>query len=105
MLRHWLRDRRDAGAAAAARGSHRNFGGMRFLLDENADIRLAAFHDVATAVEDHPQRTLDRDLLAIAREEGRILITKISISVISSSANGCPMLGLSCFACSQPRLP
>jgi predicted nuclease of predicted toxin-antitoxin system len=53
---------------------------MRFLLDENADIRLAAFlteqgHDVATVVDDYPQRTLDRDLLALARQEGRILIT------------------------------
>lgn len=53
---------------------------MRFLLDENADIRLSAYltdqgHDIATVVEDYPQRTLDRDLLAIAREAGRILIT------------------------------
>lgn len=53
---------------------------MRFLLDENADIRLADFlreqgHEVATVVDDYPQRTLDRDLLALARQEGRILIT------------------------------
>ncbi|MGE0543681.1 MAG: DUF5615 family PIN-like protein [Dehalococcoidia bacterium] len=53
---------------------------MRFLLDENADNRLTAFltdqgHDVATVVEDYPQRTLDRDLLALAQLEGRIVIT------------------------------
>lgn len=53
---------------------------MKFLLDENADIRLASFladqgHDVATVVTNYPQRTLDRDLLALARAEGRILIT------------------------------
>ncbi len=53
---------------------------MRFLLDENADARLAPVlttqgHDVATVIEDYPQRTLDRDLLEIARTEGRIIIT------------------------------
>jgi predicted nuclease of predicted toxin-antitoxin system len=53
---------------------------LRFLLDENADARLALFlrelgHDVATVVSDYPQRTLDRDLLEIARAEARVLIT------------------------------
>jgi predicted nuclease of predicted toxin-antitoxin system len=32
-------------------------------------------HDVATVIDDYPQRTLDRDLLELARLEGRILIT------------------------------
>lgn len=53
---------------------------MRFQLDENADRRLVAFlvdqgHDVATVIDDYPQRTLDRDLLELARVEDRILIT------------------------------
>jgi predicted nuclease of predicted toxin-antitoxin system len=53
---------------------------MKFLLDENADARLARFlrdqdHDVATVIDDYPQRTLDRDLLEPARAEGRVLIT------------------------------
>src|SRR5215217_5976743 len=47
---------------------------------ENADARLADFlvelgHDVATVVADYPQRTLDRDLLEIARAEQRTIVT------------------------------
>ena len=53
---------------------------MKFLLDENVDARLAAYlrergYDVATVVDDYPQRTLDRDLLELAQSQGRILIT------------------------------
>lgn len=53
---------------------------MRFLLDECADFRLAAFlsergHDVTTIVHDHPRALKDREVLAIARRQSRVLIT------------------------------
>lgn len=53
---------------------------MRFLLDENADLRLAdhlraAGHDVTSIVHDYPRSIDDPDVLAIARAERRILIT------------------------------
>ena len=53
---------------------------MRFLLDENADARLADHlralgHDVTTIVIDYTRSIEDADVLAIARAEGRILIT------------------------------
>ncbi len=53
---------------------------MRFLLDENVDIRLATFlrsldHDVATLVHDFATRLEDEEVLALARRERRILIT------------------------------
>lgn len=53
---------------------------MRFLLDESADFRLAAFltgrgHDVTTVVRDHPRALKDREVLAIARRGRRVLIT------------------------------
>lgn len=53
---------------------------MRFLLDESADFPLAAFlhelgHDVTTIAHDYPHALKDRDILAIAFREKRILIT------------------------------
>ncbi len=53
---------------------------MRFLLDESADFRLAAFlaergHDVTTVARDYPRALKDREVLAIARRERRVLIT------------------------------
>lgn len=53
---------------------------MRFLLDESADARLAPWlrslgHDVTAIAADHPASLRDREVLAIARREGRILIT------------------------------
>lgn len=53
---------------------------MRFLLDESADLPLAAYladqgHDVTSIVRDHPRGIKDRDVLEIARGEQRVLIT------------------------------
>lgn len=53
---------------------------MRFLLDENADFQLAKVlknlgHDVTTIVQDYPRSIKDREVLALAHEERRILIT------------------------------
>ena len=53
---------------------------MRFLLDESAEYRLAAFlkglgHDVTAIARDYPASLEDADVLAIAAREGRILIT------------------------------
>ena len=53
---------------------------MRFLLDENVEHRAATFlqsegHDVTTIVDDYPRSIDDRDVLALAVSEGRILIT------------------------------
>lgn len=53
---------------------------MRFLLDESADARLGAYlrglgHDVAAIAVDHPASLKDPEVLAIARREGRILVT------------------------------
>src|SRR5437868_1816244 len=53
---------------------------MRFLLDENADRRLAAYlhelgHDVTIVGEDYPASIKDQDVLAIAAKEHRILLT------------------------------
>ena len=53
---------------------------MRFLLDASADYRLAGYliglgHDVETIVRDYPIALPDRDVLAIALREQRILIT------------------------------
>lgn len=53
---------------------------MRFLLDESADFRLASFlrsrgHDVTAIAHDYPQSLLDVDVLAIAVDEKRTLIT------------------------------
>jgi predicted nuclease of predicted toxin-antitoxin system len=54
---------------------------MKFLLDENVRSRLAAHlrhagHDVTTVVDDYPPQTPDVEVLARARQEGRILITR-----------------------------
>jgi predicted nuclease of predicted toxin-antitoxin system len=51
-----------------------------FLLDESAELRLAAHlrqqgHDVKVIAHDYPSALSDRDVLAIAHQEQRILIT------------------------------
>ena len=53
---------------------------MRFLLDESAEFRIALFlrdagHDVTAIAHEYPQSLPDRDVLAIANAEQRILIT------------------------------
>lgn len=53
---------------------------MRFLLDEGLPFRLAAFlkdegHDVAICGRDHPHALDDREILAIAFAERRIVLT------------------------------
>jgi predicted nuclease of predicted toxin-antitoxin system len=53
---------------------------MRFPLDESADARLAAHlvregHDVTVIARDYPNALDDEVVLAIAYDEGRILIT------------------------------
>lgn len=53
---------------------------MRFLIDESADARLASYptaqgHDATLVARDHRPGLPDAQVLAIARAEGRILIT------------------------------
>ncbi len=53
---------------------------MKFLLDENVDRRLVAFlknvgHDVKAIPQDYPYGIKDPNVLAIALQEQRILIT------------------------------
>ncbi len=53
---------------------------MKFLLDENADIRLAPWlrsqgHDVTVVAHDYPYGLADGDVLSAAHREQRILIT------------------------------
>ncbi|HEY5476000.1 MAG TPA: DUF5615 family PIN-like protein [Tepidiformaceae bacterium] len=53
---------------------------MRFLLDESADLRLADYllrfgHDVTSVVRDYQLAMKDRDVLATAAAEDRVLIT------------------------------
>ena len=53
---------------------------MRFLLDENAEFRIATFlttlgHDVTTIVHDYSPGLDDEAVLTIAQQENRILIT------------------------------
>lgn len=53
---------------------------MKFLVDESADARLAAYlislgHDAKTIAGDYAQALQDPEVLAIARREQRILIT------------------------------
>jgi predicted nuclease of predicted toxin-antitoxin system len=53
---------------------------MKFVLDENADRRLAPFlrdlgHDVTVISQDYPSSLSDSEVLAIAIREKRILIT------------------------------
>jgi predicted nuclease of predicted toxin-antitoxin system len=52
---------------------------MKFLFDQSADFRLIAHlrklgHDVAAVSRDYPHSLADEDVLAIARQEERILI-------------------------------
>jgi predicted nuclease of predicted toxin-antitoxin system len=67
---------------------------MKFLLDENAELRVAAFlrqagHDVTSMAEDHPRSLPDEQVLAIANAERRILITTIGTSASCSSVSTC----------------
>ncbi len=53
---------------------------MRFLLDQNAEVRIAIFlkhhqHDVTRVGRDHPPGIPDVQVLQIAQKEQRILIT------------------------------
>ena len=53
---------------------------MRFLLDQSAEARIAAFlsdrgHDATRVARDYPAGLPDHDVLAIAQNEQRILIT------------------------------
>ena len=53
---------------------------MKFLLDENVDVRLASFlreqgHDVTAIAQEYPHSLADRAVLAIAHRDGRTLIT------------------------------
>lgn len=53
---------------------------MKFLLDESADFPLLLFlkelgHDVTAIARDYPHALKDREVLAIAENERRILIT------------------------------
>jgi predicted nuclease of predicted toxin-antitoxin system len=52
---------------------------MKFLFDQSADFRLIAHlrqlgHDVSAISQDHPHSLADEDVLAIARDEQRILV-------------------------------
>ena len=54
---------------------------MRFLFDQCTDRRLAAYlrdlgHDVTVVAVDYPPALTDEQVLAIAQEEHRILITQ-----------------------------
>ncbi|MEX2246214.1 MAG: DUF5615 family PIN-like protein [Dehalococcoidia bacterium] len=53
---------------------------MRFLLDENVDAGLVDWletraHDVTAVARDYPQALDERDILAIAYRERRVLVT------------------------------
>ncbi len=53
---------------------------MKFLLDENVERRFLPFlkalsHDVTRVGDDYPHGLLDQEVLAIANQEGRIVIT------------------------------
>jgi predicted nuclease of predicted toxin-antitoxin system len=53
---------------------------MKFLLDENADLRLTTYliqegHDARAIGREYPQSLSDEEVVAIAQREGRILIT------------------------------
>jgi predicted nuclease of predicted toxin-antitoxin system len=53
---------------------------VRFLLDENAEARIAAFllgrgHDATRVGHDYPAGLPDEAVLALAYEESRVLIT------------------------------
>jgi predicted nuclease of predicted toxin-antitoxin system len=53
---------------------------MKFLLDANVEYRLASFltslgHDVKTIARDYPTSLTDQEVLILAVEEKRILVT------------------------------
>lgn len=57
---------------------------MKFLLDENVDARLLPFltdlgHDVTSVAKDYYYGLLDEDVLELAHQEHRILLTNIMI--------------------------
>lgn len=54
---------------------------MRFLFDESADLRLGHYlaslgHDISSIVRDQVPGLGDRAVLALARSQGRILLTE-----------------------------
>jgi predicted nuclease of predicted toxin-antitoxin system len=70
---------------------------MKFLLDQSADFRLIPHlrqrgHDVQVISRQYPPGLPDADVLAIAREEQRILIVADLISVSLSFTTALPML-------------
>jgi predicted nuclease of predicted toxin-antitoxin system len=53
---------------------------VKFILDESVEYRLAGYlraqgHDVTAIAHDYPGGLSDRDVLAIAQTEGRLLVT------------------------------
>ena len=53
---------------------------MKFLLDANVEYHLATFlfshrHDVKTIARDYPHSLADRDVLSLAAQKKRILVT------------------------------
>ena len=53
---------------------------MRFLLDESTELRVGRYfrsigHDVTAIVRDYTRSISDRDVLALAVEESRVLVT------------------------------
>ena len=53
---------------------------MKFLLDESVEFRLSSWlagkgHDVTAIAHDYPHTLSDREVVEIARREGRVLIT------------------------------
>jgi predicted nuclease of predicted toxin-antitoxin system len=55
---------------------------MKFLLDENTEFRVGVFleeqgHDVTAIAHDYPASISDREVLAIAFSERRILLTSV----------------------------
>lgn len=82
---------------------------MRFLLDENAELRLARFlrdrgHNVTAIVRDYPTSLADAEVLAIAEREGRILFTNNRDFERLVLRQGRPHAGVLFFRLPQGRL-
>jgi predicted nuclease of predicted toxin-antitoxin system len=72
---------------------------MHFLLDENAEYRLALFlraqaHDVTSITRDYAQGMSDREILGVAYREQRILITNDRDFGALVFRNGLPHAGV-----------